>query len=81
MSFPQNLGSTYRPLRTMCRRAGVPEVTWHALRHTYATLLVEAGVSLHDVQRLLGHSSLAMTGKYLHGDVESARAGVERALG
>lgn len=38
----------------------------HVLRHSYATRLIEAGVPVHDVQRALGHASLATTQVYLH---------------
>jgi site-specific recombinase XerD len=55
-------------------RAGVMRATTegdrpihpHVLRHSYATRLCEAGVPIHDVQKALGHASLATTQVYLH---------------
>jgi integrase len=46
--------------------AGLPEVRIHDLRHTFASLLINEGVSLYEVQELLGHSSAAMTQRYAH---------------
>lgn len=50
-----------------CRRAKVPEITFHGLRHTHASLLLFAGVSTASVARRLGHASMTTTQKtYLH---------------
>lgn len=77
---PKAIESSYRSLDTLCRRAGVPEITWHALRHSYATALIRAGTPLHVVQALLGHRSLASTGIYLHVAADEAAPGVARAF-
>lgn len=57
---------------------GVPRYNPHTLRHTAASWLVQEGVPLYDVQRLLGHESFAVTARYAHlapdahGTVEAA---------
>lgn len=46
--------------------AGIPHVSWHDLRHTFASTLVERGASLLAVQKLLGHSDIQVTMRYSH---------------
>jgi hypothetical protein len=46
-------------------KAGVPQIHPHSLRHKFATDLINRGGSPRDVQRLLGHASLATTEAYL----------------
>lgn len=50
-----------------CKRANVPIISVHGLRHTHASILLFAGVSIASVARRLGHSSMNTTQKtYLH---------------
>ena len=46
--------------------AQLDDVRIHDLRHTFASLLINKGVSLYEVQQLLGHSSVQMTQRYAH---------------
>ncbi|MBI5128574.1 MAG: tyrosine-type recombinase/integrase [Rhodopseudomonas palustris] len=67
-------------LRNFAGQAGVRRrVTPHMLRHTAATLLIESGVDIRIVQRLLGHSSIATTEIYTHVSDEALRSTLERA--
>jgi integrase len=47
-------------------RAGMPEVRIHDLRHSFASLLINAGRSLYEVQKILGHTQVKTTQRYAH---------------
>lgn len=71
--FPADSASGHRvaiekPFRRVIEAAGLnsKEVTRHALRHTAITHLVQSGVDLPTVQRISGHKTLAMVGRYSH---------------
>lgn len=54
-------------LEMLCKKAKIPTITLHGLRHTHASLLLFAGVSIASVARRLGHSSMTTTQEtYLH---------------
>jgi integrase len=54
------------PLRRACKRAGLRQVGWHCLRHTFASHLVMRNVPLKAVQEMLGHATIEMTMHYSH---------------
>ena len=52
---------TQRSFKPLPRQAGLPEVRFHDLRHTCATILLSKGVHAKFVQELLGHATIAIT--------------------
>jgi integrase len=70
-------GHLRRSFRLALSKAQIEDFHFHDLRHTFATRLVQAGVDLYKVQRLLGHKSPIMTQRYAHHYPESLREGVE----
>lgn len=54
-------------LERYCKKLGIPVISVHGLRHTHASLLLFAGVSIASVARRLGHASMTTTQKtYIH---------------
>jgi integrase/recombinase XerD len=54
-------------LESWCKNAGITKnITWHSSRHSFATLLLMNGNDINTVSKLLGHSKLDHTMKYLH---------------
>lgn len=89
--FPVRSGGTYRQgrnqdgckVRGILQAAGVPcdlDHPWHAMRHTFATLLAESGASLDAISRILGHSAggSAVTRGYVHSGLEFLSREIER---
>jgi len=66
-----------RAFENACRRAGIKGITFHDLRHTFASRLVRKGVDLITVKDLLGHSSVKTTERYSHSNREQKQRAVE----
>lgn len=58
--------SIKKTFNKLLQRAGIEGVTAHTLRHTAASMMINAGRSLYDVQKVLRHSSSTVTEKYAH---------------
>jgi len=64
---PMNVTSVQRTVKQIVLRSGLKKsASMHTLRHSYATHLLEAGVDVVTLQKLLGHSDLSTTARYLH---------------
>lgn len=73
---PITLSSTNNWMRRLCEAKGLRYITIHGLRHTKATIMAEAGVSINDIAAILGHTDASFTlREYIH----STQAGLNNA--
>ncbi len=63
------------------KAAGMPHVHFHDLRHSTASLLVQAGVDLHTVSKILGHSTTKMSERYAHVKIDQQREALKKVFG
>lgn len=66
-----------RAFEKACKRAGIHGLRFHDLRHTAATRMIEAGVNIVGVSKILGHSDIRTTMRYAHPD-ETLKDAVEK---
>ncbi len=74
---PTNPGSAYSRLKTLLRKAGLPSIPFHALRHTFATHALSSGVDAKTLSGILGHTRAGFTlDTYTHttGDMQKRAA-------
>ncbi len=66
--------------RRFLARAGLPDVTFHSLRHTAGSVMLASGAQLIDVSHILGHSSVAVTARiYAHSFTEGRQKAIDLA--
>lgn len=59
--------------------AGIPNVNYHTLRHTFATRCIEAGVDIKSLSEILGHANVAITlNTYVHSSIDTKRLQLEK---
>ena len=71
------IGSTKGAWNKVRLQAGVTDLRFHDLRHTYATRLVSKHLPLSEVGRVLGHTQPTTTYRYVNANVETARRAAE----
>jgi integrase len=64
--LPFGEGHQKRRIELACERAGIERITFHGLRHTYASQLAMAGVPQAYIRDALGHRTLTMSDRYMH---------------
>ncbi|MBQ7974421.1 MAG: site-specific integrase [Clostridia bacterium] len=61
------------------KQGALPEINYHALRHTFATRCVEAGVDIKSLSEILGHSNVNITlNTYVHSSLEQKKLQIEK---
>ncbi len=80
--FPSKTGTHIDPksfelrLNAVSKRCEIKKVNPHALRHTFATRLVDENVPITTIKNILGHSSIQTTQIYTHGNIELERKAI-----
>ena len=69
----------FHPWNVARRKAGLMDVRIHDLRHSFASILVNQGMTLYDVKELLGHSNITTTQRYAHLSKERLVAAASKA--
>ena len=63
----------------LLKEVGIASINYHALRHTFATRCIEAGVDLKSLSEMLGHADVGITiNTYVHSSMELKRSQLEK---
>lgn len=83
-SFSKSIGKNGQAnkiLKDVIKKAGITKnVTWHTSRHTFATIMLEDGVPVTTVQKMLGHSKLSTTMIYSEINENTIRKDIKKTL-
>lgn len=66
-----------KPFSKVREKIGIPELRFHDLRHSFATIAVQKGIDLVTVKEILGHFDITMTVRYCHPTPENKRRAVD----
>lgn len=75
---PRTFEYRYHKVLKAC---GVPDVNYHALRHTFATRCIESGMDVKSLSEILGHGNVSVTlNTYVHSSMERKRTQIEKMV-
>jgi integrase len=81
VSYNPLTGDRFKDVRgamAAVKRAGLPKITWHMFRHSFASRLTRDGVDLVTVKDLRGHANISTTMRYAHSNDDAKRGAVHR---
>jgi site-specific recombinase XerD len=73
----QPINTLFITFKKVFKKAQIKDVSFHTLRHTFASYLVINGISIYTVSKLLGHSKIETTMIYAHLSKEHLKASVD----
>ena len=69
----------YERYQKIIRECNIRKYTFHALRHTFATRCIEAGMDAKVLSEILGHSNVQITlNRYVHPSLSAKKAAIEK---
>lgn len=81
LPLPLNFEGLKSGFRRAREAAEMPDINFHDLRHSCATILLSSGADLYTVAKVLGHSTIKVTERYAHHQIEAQRDALGKAFG